>query len=326
MKIAISSAKAELYGYRKVAVEAVRKAGITAHVLDEHWGLKPRQLPDVSMVASVLKEVQQCDALIALLGRDKGLRATKNDPTLIEHEIIAAEQAGIPVFAYVTRNSRLFNRLEKSKETHSDVTLLSQSEVVRSTRSSDELLIQLSNDIETFLQGRTHERKYVRIEIVKAIHWPTLAAHPEELLRCSPRDFEEIVAELLRSDGWEVDLVVRNNAPGADIIACSSRIIDTVPVQMIVECKRLRENRPVDIDVVRKLVYWVNEEFGATLGMIATTSHFTSNAKQLVETKHRWRIALRDQEAIRDWIRKRAGYKNEPNEAVHRIADKTGSR
>ena len=56
--------------------------------------------------------------------------------------------------------------------------------------------------------------------------------------------------------------------------------------------------RPVDVRDVRNLVYWLNEEYQATLGMIATTSKFTKNARDLVELRHRWRISLKDQATI----------------------------
>jgi hypothetical protein len=304
MKIAITSAKAELYGYRKVARDALRQAGLTPALLDEKWGLKPGQFPDASLVAAVVREVQQCDGLVALLGRDKGLRATKKETGLVEHEIAAAENAGIPVFAYVTPNSGLFARLDRSHETRNDVALLAQSEVVKAVRSTADLAEQLALDLASFFHQGNRGRHAIRLEVVRTIHLPTLAACPEELLRCSPRDFEEVVAELLKADGWNVDVVVRSNASGPDIIACSSRLLDAVPLRMIVECKRVREDRPVDVDVVRKLVYWVNEEYGATLGMIATTSRFTREAKELAEAKHRWRISLRDQGAVREWIRR----------------------
>lgn len=130
-----------------------------------------------------------------------------------------------------------------------------------------------------------------------------LLANPTELQKISPRLFEELVADLLAADGWDVDLVARGNATGPDIIATTSRSIGGQRQQMIVECKRYREDRPVDIDVVRKVMYWVNDEYQATMGMIATSSRFTSIATEAVEHKHKWRLSLKDQMAISGWMR-----------------------
>jgi len=47
-----------------------------------------------------------------------------------------------------------------------------------------------------------------------------LISNQQELLKVNPRHFEELVAELLRADGYdEVILIPRSNAPGPDVIA-----------------------------------------------------------------------------------------------------------
>ncbi|MBS0337123.1 MAG: restriction endonuclease [Proteobacteria bacterium] len=130
-----------------------------------------------------------------------------------------------------------------------------------------------------------------------------LLGSPEEFSRIPDRLFEELVADLLEADGWNVELVARNNAPGPDIIATTSKTISGIPQKMIVECKRHKTNRPVDINVVRKVMYWVNDEYRSTLGMIATTSGFTRQATLEATERHPWRLKLVDQYAISEWVR-----------------------
>ena len=161
-------------------------------------------------------------------------------------------------------------------------------------------------DIAAVESGTLRDEDVVRFTLphVAPLDILSLLANPRELQVCTPRRFEELVAELLTADGWDVELVRRVNAPGPDIIAASTGIIRNVPLQMIVECKRYADGHPVDVDVVRKVMYWVNEDYRATLGMIATTNRFTSEAVKLSRDAHFWRLNLKDQAAIIEWMRK----------------------
>lgn len=130
----------------------------------------------------------------------------------------------------------------------------------------------------------------------------SLLSNSEELQKMSPRAFEILVADLLSIDGWEVDLVQRINAKGPDIIATSSKIINGVPQLLIVECKKYSLNSKVDINVVRKVMSWVNEEYRSTMGMIVTSSTFTRDAEQLAEKKHQWKLGLKDNKSLHAWM------------------------
>jgi hypothetical protein len=169
-----------------------------------------------------------------------------------------------------------------------------------------ELAESVLRDMKALTSGMLRDRnsKSVALASIGPLDIKTILANPRELLTCSPRRFEELVAELLAADGWEdVRLVPRNNAAGPDIIAVSTRLVRGAHQKMIVECKRIADGRPVDINVVRKVMYWVNEEYRATMGMIVTTSRFTSAAAELARKSHFWRLTLTDQEAIIEWLR-----------------------
>lgn len=130
-----------------------------------------------------------------------------------------------------------------------------------------------------------------------------LLDHEDELKKVRPRDFENLVAELFRAEGCVVELVPRPNAPGPDIIVFGNHPDRT---SMIVECKRW--SGKVGVDVVRDVMYWVDLEYHADRGMIVTSSRFTKNAIDQKERRHRWKLELRDGQALLAWIRQSLPY------------------
>lgn len=125
-----------------------------------------------------------------------------------------------------------------------------------------------------------------------------LAREPEKLRHLSPRDFEELVAELLVREGMEVELTRPSNDGGRDIIARA----DT-PIGFhlyFVECKRYGPQNPVGVALVRAL-YGVVEMHRATSGLLVTTSHFTRGAIAFQRAVEH-RLALRDYDGLRYWL------------------------
>jgi len=116
------------------------------------------------------------------------------------------------------------------------------------------------------------------------------------LLQLSPREFEELIAELLRYQGYEVQLTKQTRDGGYDMIAITS--INGSPLKFLVECKRYR-NRPVSVNVVRQFSNVVTCE-GATKGIIATTSYFTKPVFE--EFSNPYFLDFRDQKDIINWV------------------------
>lgn len=79
-----------------------------------------------------------------------------------------------------------------------------------------------------------------------------------------PRKFEELIAELLRAKGYEVELTPRTRDGGFDILAIKKG--DLGSALTLVECKRYAETNKVDVGIVRGL-YGVVEEKRATQGL-----------------------------------------------------------
>ncbi|MBN8694666.1 MAG: SiaC family regulatory phosphoprotein [Bacteroidetes bacterium] len=125
-----------------------------------------------------------------------------------------------------------------------------------------------------------------------------LAKHPEYLHDLTPRKFEELVADILKDFGFDVELTKISRDGGRDIIA---RIRNSLTnILMFVECKHYAPDRPVGVDIIRQVV-GVNEIFKPNKSLIVTSSYFTKDAikeRNLIETK----LDLKDHLDIKNWL------------------------
>ena len=117
-----------------------------------------------------------------------------------------------------------------------------------------------------------------------------LAAHPNKMREMSPRKFEELIADMFRSRGFDVTLTPPSNDGGMDVIAVQRNGIGTAMI--IVECKRYAEHHRVGVEIARGL-YGVVEQHRATRGIVATTSFFTRGAVDFRNTVP-YRLTLGD--------------------------------
>jgi restriction system protein len=125
-----------------------------------------------------------------------------------------------------------------------------------------------------------------------------LATRPELMHQLSPRKFEEFVAELYSRSGFEVELTRPSKDGGVDIYAVQRAPFGSFLT--VVDCKRHRADRPIQVGLVRGL-YGTVMETGASAGAIATTSYFTKGAKAFQdERKHR--IGLQDFVSLRQML------------------------
>jgi hypothetical protein len=128
------------------------------------------------------------------------------------------------------------------------------------------------------------------------------ARHPEKMREMNPRDFEELIAELLSKEGLKVEITPITRDKGRDIIAVSDSSLGRH--LHLVECKRYSETNPVTVNLVRSL-YGVVEAEKATAGMLVTTTRFTPPAAEFVDSV-RNRLAKKDYQELTKWIRKHA--------------------
>jgi HJR/Mrr/RecB family endonuclease len=126
-----------------------------------------------------------------------------------------------------------------------------------------------------------------------------LAANPRQLYLLQPRKFEELVAELLHDMGSDVQLTPESKDGGRDVLASINTPFGKL--LLIVECKRYAEHRKVGAAIVERFLWTVDRRDRASLGILATTSSFTHDAR-LLESSNKWRLGLRDYDHLVEWL------------------------
>jgi len=149
-----------------------------------------------------------------------------------------------------------------------------------------------------------------RIQIATQGQWDhivhNLARQTEDVYQMNPRQFEELVAELLQRDnpGRSIQLTPPSNDGGRDILVYNNT--DLGRHLFLVECKRYARDRPIDVGLVRQF-YGVVEGERATAGALVTTSYFTGPAATWVPERNlEYRISLVDYSGLADWLRRLA--------------------
>ena len=130
-----------------------------------------------------------------------------------------------------------------------------------------------------------------------------LRSSPELMREITPREFEEVVSEIFRSKGFEVDLTQRTADGGKDIIAIHTDSLG-IRNKYFIECKRYAENRKVGVALVRALQGVKNTKDGPNKTILVTTSTFTKGAKNFVEyeASSKWDVTLADYNVLVGWL------------------------
>ena len=124
-----------------------------------------------------------------------------------------------------------------------------------------------------------------------------LAKNPDEMKNLSSRNFEELIAEIWKKFGYNVELTKKTRDGGRDIVAIGGKV---TAEKFLIECKKPVCASTVGVRPVREL-YGVKMSEGATKAILATTAHFSKDAGLLFD-KHKWELEGRDLEGITQWI------------------------
>jgi len=114
-----------------------------------------------------------------------------------------------------------------------------------------------------------------------------------------PRSFELMVAMLFEALGFTVEVTPITRDGGADVVAMKAPALGLSPIKTIIECKRYTLPKKVGVEVVRQL-RGAMYSYGASRGIIVTTSYFTKEAKTLAQN---FMIDLVDIDKLRQMMR-----------------------
>ena len=118
----------------------------------------------------------------------------------------------------------------------------------------------------------------------------------------SPRQFEELVAEMLASEGWKVHLTPAQKDGGYDIFAISRKQNKILDSSWLVECKRYNEHRRVGVNIIREL-FGVRTLLKSNSNlMLATTSDFTRGVTDIKASEYD--LELVDYKRLVNWLKK----------------------
>jgi HJR/Mrr/RecB family endonuclease len=121
----------------------------------------------------------------------------------------------------------------------------------------------------------------------------------ERLFTMQPHDFEQMIAELLRYQQFEVEMTKRTRDGGYDLLAIKN--IGDFPVRFLVECKRHAKSRKIGVGIVRSFRDVINT-YGANKGIIVTSSYFSPDAERERSQGKPYLLDFRDHDDVINWV------------------------
>lgn len=139
---------------------------------------------------------------------------------------------------------------------------------------------------------------------VHALPWADIqryiSRNPEFLDELSSQRFEELVAEIYRDHGWEVDLTAKTRDGGFDIVAVRRSFPSSLKV--LVEAKRHRPDQPISVGIVRS-VFALRELHAVSQVVLATTSYVSRDARAEFSRVVPWVLDFFERDQILEWCR-----------------------
>lgn len=128
-----------------------------------------------------------------------------------------------------------------------------------------------------------------------------LQRDPTALDNLNWRQFEKLIATLLERDGYLVELMQGSKDGGVDVVAVKDLGVNGY-FKALWQAKKQGKTSKVGISVVRELAD-TRHEFGASKGIIVTSSYLTSGALQRIE-RDKYLLGKVDRNDLDAWIRR----------------------
>ena len=122
--------------------------------------------------------------------------------------------------------------------------------------------------------------------------------NPNLIFQLTSRNFEELVAELLEKEGFNVNLTKQTRDGGKDILVAQKNNLGNF--LYYVECKHHTLDNPVRVNLVRELYGTVSAD-RATAGLLVTSSYFTKNAIAFTQNLQH-QLSLKGYIDLKKWI------------------------
>jgi restriction system protein len=183
---------------------------------------------------------------------------------------------------------------------------LSMMTAMASSMSSEQLRRVLSGDLYDIRAQASEDTKAVEraarpvILTVGNDIMEKLKKEPKEVHNLSPRQFEELIADLLIDMGYDVTLTKATRDGGADILASIKN--DLGKFLYLIDAKKYSQNHKIGVGMVRTLLGTL-ADYQASSAMLVTTSSYSKDARAMEKT-HEWQLALHDYIDVATWIQK----------------------
>ena len=135
------------------------------------------------------------------------------------------------------------------------------------------------------------------IEIVNHSLLDKFHANPQFAFQITPRQFEQLVAELLKKEGFTANLTKQTHDGGKDIFIAQNSSLGNF--MYYIECKQYSPENKVGVNLVREL-YGTLSHDRATAGLMVTTSSFSKEAIEFAQNI-KYQLSLKDFIDLKQW-------------------------